>query len=265
MRFTLLAATLFAVAATPPATAQESEQPRTRTVLLGGVIDWRPAFPGADSRDMGFFPLIAVWNEGERMPVETPDESFGVNFIGDDEGVSAGVAATFSPRRRPRDVGLDVRKVGFGVEAGAFTQAWLGEHVRLRTEVRQGIGGHDSLTADIAADLVHRSADDNVLLTAGPRLRWGSGGYNRAYFGVTADEALATGLAAFRPDAGVYAYGAVASAHVHVTPAIGLYGYAGYDRLTGDAARSPLVRAVGSRDQLSFGVGLSYRFQVNRR
>ena len=248
-----------------PAAAQENAPPPQRNILIGGVIDWRPAFPGADNRDTGFFPLIAVWNDNERMPVETPDESFGVNFIGDDEGTSAGVAVTFSPRRRPRDVGLAVSKVGFGVEAGGFAQAWVGENLRLRSELRQGIGGHEALTGDVAADFVYRTANDDVLLTAGPRLRWGSAGFTRAYFGVTAEEALATGLAAYRPGSGVYAYGATASAHIHVTDAIGIYAYAGYDRLTGDAARSPIVRAVGSRSQTSFGVGLSYRFSVDRR
>jgi MipA family protein len=248
-----------------PAIAQDaSEEQRTRTVLIGGVIDWKPAFPGADGRDQGFFPLIAIWNDGERMPVETPDESLGINFIGDDEGTSAGLVLTGNPRRRARDVGLDLRNVGFGVEAGGFAQTWVGDHLRLRTEVRQGLGGHGSLTGDVAADFVYRQGDD-VHLTLGPRLRWGSAGHQRRYFGVTADEALATGLTAYRPGAGLYAYGAVASAHVHVTPNIGLYAYGGYDRLSGDAARSPIVRTVGNRDQASFGVGLSYRFQVNRR
>ncbi len=267
MRFVLPLSMVIALAGVPAA-AQDSPRDqsaqRQRTVLVGGVIDWKPAFPGADSRNMGFFPLIAVWNDGERMPVETPDESFGINFIGDDESVSAGIALTTSPRRRPRDTGLALDKVGFGVEAGGFAQAWVGDTLRLRGELRQGIGGHGALTGELAADVVIRTPDDNVTLTAGPRLRWASAGYNRTYFGVTAAEALATGLTAYRPGAGIHAYGAVASAHVHVTDAIGIYGYGGYDRLSGDAARSPVVRVIGSRDQFSFGLGLSYRFFVDR-
>jgi MipA family protein len=236
----------------------------TRTVLIGGVIDWKPNFPGSSQRDAGFFPLIAVWNSGGRMPVETPDESFGINFIGDDENVSAGLVLTTNPRRRSRDVGLDVRRVGFGVEAGGFAQAWVGDSLRLRAELRQGIGGHSALTGDLAADLVIRTPDDGVLFTAGPRVRWGSGGYHRRYFGVTAEEALANGIAAYRPGSGIYAYGMVSSAHVYVTRSLGLYAYGGYERLSGDAARSPIISAVGDRDQISFGAGLSYRFQVNR-
>jgi MipA family protein len=266
MRYLVLAPLLLSA----PAMAQSEDYQAlptaspSRTVLIGGVVDWKPNFPGSADRGRGFFPLIAVWNAGERMPVETPDESFGINFIGDDEGVSAGVALTSSPRRRRNDVGLDVRNVGFGVEVGGFAQAWVGDNLRLRGEVRQGIGGHQSQTADVAADFVLRTADDNLLVTAGPRVRWGSGGYHRRYFGVSAEEVLANGLPQFRPDSGVYAYGGVASAHVHVTRAIGVYAYGGYDRLTGDAARSPIVTSVGDRDQFSFGAGFSYRFQVTR-
>jgi MipA family protein len=264
MRFALPLSALLASVALPAAAQEEPAEPRTRTVLLGGVINWKPAFPGADNRSRGFFPLIAVWNEGEPMPAETPDESFGINFIGDDEGVSAGVALTASPRRRARDTGIALDTVGFGLEAGGFAQAWIGDTVRLRAEVRQGIGGHEALTSDLAADLVIRTPNDNVMLTAGPRLRWGSGGYTRTYFGVSTTEALATGLSPYRPDSGIYAYGGVASAHVHITDAIGLYTYGGYERLTGDAARSPIVRSIGNRNQLSVGIGLSYRFSVDR-
>jgi outer membrane protein len=256
--------TILSAIAALPAAAQQAPERAQRTVLIGGVIDWKPAFPGADNRNQGFFPLIAVWNDGERMPVETPDESFGINFIGDDEGISAGVALTNSPRRRSQDVALALEPVGFGIEVGGFAQAWVGDTLRLRGELRHGIGGHDALTGELAADVVIRTPDDQLLVTAGPRLRWASGGYTRSYFGVSTAEALATGLAAYRPDGGIHAYGAVVSAHVHVTDAIGIYSYGGYDRLTSDAARSPIVRSIGDRDQFSFGVGMSYRFSFNR-
>ena len=258
------AAALLLATALFPSAAQAQDTAPARNVMVGGVLNWSPAFPGAAGRDTGFFPLIAVWDEGERMPVETPDESFGFGVVGESTGISVGPALTVAPRRRRGDTPLALDPVGFGVEAGGFVQAWAGEHVRLRGELRHGIGGHAALTGDLAADLVVRTADDRVMVTAGPRLRWGSGDYTRAFYGVSAADSAATGLPVWRPDGGVYAYGAVASAHVHVTPRVGVYGYAGYDRLTGDAARSPIVRSIGDRDQLSFGVGLSYRFTVRR-
>jgi outer membrane protein len=47
-------------------------------------------------------------------------------------------------------------------------------------------------------------------------------------------------------------------------PRFGMFGYARYERLVGDAAKSPIVREFGSRTQLSGGVGLSYTFTIAR-
>ncbi len=73
-------------------------------------------------------------------------------------------------------------------------------------------------------------------------------------------EALATGVPAFRPDGGLLSAGATGSAHRQLTERWGVFGYAKYDRLLGDAGDSPVVRRFGSRDQLSGGVGVSYTF-----
>ena len=93
--------------------------------------------------------------------------------------------------------------------------------------------------------------------TAGPRLRWGSAKYNRTYFGVAGPGI--PGYAPYDPDSGIYAVGAVAGLRLPLGRTLGLYGYVGYDRLTGKAAHSPIV-AAGSRDQFSGGVALTYRF-----
>jgi molecular chaperone DnaK (HSP70) len=48
-----------------------------------------------------------------------------------------------------------------------------------------------------------------------------------------------------------------------VTPSVVAFTKTG-ERLVGDAAKSPIVRQFGSRDQLSAGIGLSYTFTVKR-
>ncbi len=75
----------------------------------------------------------------------------------------------------------------------------------------------------------------------------------------------ATGLAAFDPNSGFYAIGAVAGLTHKLGRNWGLQGYAGYDRLIGDAADSPIVRAFGSRDQFSGGARPVLRIQRRRR
>jgi outer membrane protein len=74
--------------------------------------------------------------------------------------------------------------------------------------------------------------------------------------------AAATGLPVFDADSGFHAYGVVGGATVMLGRSWGLYGYARYDRLTGDAADSPITRVYGSRNQYSGGVAIFYNFEV---
>lgn len=145
------------------------------------------------------------------------------------------------------------------MEAGVFADVWPLEPLRLRAELRQGIGAHKALTGDLAADFVWRDGKEGTIVTAGPRVRWGSGKYNRAYFGVATPGA--GGFTAYEPGSGIYAVGATAGIRMPVSGIFGLYGYAGYDRLTGEAKDSPIV-AAGKKDQFSAGLALTYRFRL---
>jgi outer membrane protein len=242
-----------------PAAAQDDTRP-PRNVMIGVGAQAIPSFPGSTSHSVTFLPLVDIWREGEPMAVESPDESFGFTLIGTRRSrFAAGPVATFAPTRDAEDLpGLP--KVGLGVEAGIFAEAWPIKPLRLRSELRQGIGGHKALTGDLSADLVWRRGDDGPILTAGPRLRWGSAKYNRAYFGVPSPSPVGS-LAAYGPRSGIYAVGAAAGLRLPLGRTFGLYGYLGYDRLTGPAADSPIV-AAGSRDQYSAGLALTYRFTL---
>ena len=90
------------------------------------------------------------------------------------------------------------------------------------------------------------------------------GRYQRAYFGVDEEAALAAGLPLYRPDAGIHAVAVTSGLSHQFNPRFGMFGYARYERLVGDAGKSPIVREFGSRNQLSGGLGLSYTFNVRR-
>ena len=68
-------------------------------------------------------------------------------------------------------------------------------------------------------------------------------------------------FSSYEPGSGIYAVGASAGLRLPVSRIFGLYAYAGYDRLVGDAQGSPIVRA-GKADQLSAGLALTYRFKI---
>ncbi|MBX3561109.1 MAG: MipA/OmpV family protein [Sphingomonas sp.] len=258
---------VFAAAALPlalagPAWAQDRDEEKPGWIVtVGGGAQVFPGYPGADGVDVFPLPILGLRREGRPMAFEAPDQGWGFGLLGSDSPFDFGPAMQFQNKRRDRDVGAPVGEVGFTVEAGGFAQAFVTPNLRLRVEGRRGIGGHDGWVGDISADFVIRD-DDNMIFSIGPRARIADGGYHRAYFGVTPAAATATGLPEYRPGGGFYAIGASAGLTRRLSREWGIYAYAGYDRLIGDAADSPLVRTFGSRDQFSGGIGLFYEFTV---
>lgn len=258
IRTPIVLAALAGLAAAAPARAQDQAQPGAgRIVVIGAGVEVVPKYPGAASGRLGVLPLIDTWRADRLQPAESPDETISFALRGErGSGLSAGPSFTFASGRSERDLpGLPA--VGSSVEVGGFVEAWPVPAVRLRADLRQGLGGHKALLGELAGDAVWRGPGGRTMLTAGPRLRWGSGRYNRAFFAVPA--ANTAGLAAFTPAAGVYSYGMAAGLRVPLTAHLGLYTYGRYDRLTDRVAASPIVQA-GSADQLSGGVALTYRF-----
>jgi outer membrane protein len=259
MKTMLCAATAGALLAAP-AFAQEGGG-GGHAVTIGLGAQTFPRFPGDDKLTVAPMPIFSLRKQGSRIPFEAPDEGFGFGFLGDGSAFDFGPAVQFQPKRKPKDVGAAVDPVSFTVEAGAFVQAYIGENFRLRAEGRKGVGGHKGLVGDLSADLIVRDAD-RTIFSIGPRLRLGDRRYERAYFGVTPAVALRTGLPVFDPRRGARAIGGMAGLLHQFSYAWGITAYAGYDRLTGDAGRSPIVRRFGSRGQFSAGLGLTYTFNV---
>jgi outer membrane protein len=238
-----------------PALAQDGG----RVISLGGGVDLKPKFPGSDEVGIGPLPYFDLRREGAPLSFEAPDEGIGLGLLGNDNGFDVGPSINFLSKRQEEDVGAPVGNVGFTVEVGAFAQAFLGENFRVRAEARQGLGGHEGLVGDLSADFVLRDRD-NYVFSIGPRARWGDNDYHDAYFGVTPAIAAATGLAAYNPGSGFHSVGAIAGITHMIGRRVGVYAYAGYDRLIGDAADSPIVRTYGSRDQFSGGLALFFTF-----
>jgi outer membrane scaffolding protein for murein synthesis (MipA/OmpV family) len=261
-RRTLTAAALIGAAlAILPATPAAAQDERDWIVTIGGGPQVFPKYPGADALGVFPMPIIDLYREGDPLPFEAPDEGIGFGILGDDSVFDFGPALVLQNKRREEDVGAPVGEVGMTVEVGAFAELFIGENFRLRAEGRRGIGGHDGWVGDVAADLVLRDRDTYVF-SIGPRARISDGNYHDAYFSVTPAVAAATGLPAFNAGGGIHAVGVIAGLKYKFDRNWGLYTYAGYDRLIGDAADSPIVRNFGSRDQLSGGIGIFYSFNA---
>lgn len=151
------------------------------------------------------------------------------------------------------------------IEVGGFAEYRLSS-IRTKIELRKGLNGHEGLVGDISVKYMHASQsfspelDSPLVISIGPRLTVVDATYNKAYFGVDADQAAKSGMPRYSPSGGVLSYGVGSFIIVPIRKQLSATLLVGYDRLTGDAGCSPLVRERGSSNQGMFGVLLNYEF-----
>ncbi|WP_448661099.1 MipA/OmpV family protein [Sphingomonas sp. CJ20] len=255
-RLSLAALALLASAGTAHAQSDSDKGPRRTRVSLGPQLS--PNFPGSDKVSLSPLVDVVTARAGQQFEFEAADESFTIPII-DTPRFSFGPTANLQSSRRRSETGPGINEVGTTLELGAFANVWLATPVRVHAELRKGVNGHGGMIANVGLDYVTRDRD-RWLFAIGPRVTLTDSKYQDAYFGVSARESAATGLPVYDPGSGVQAVGANATATYQLNARWGLYGFAKYDRMVGDAADSPITRRIGSPNQFSGGLGLSYTF-----
>jgi len=255
-----------ALLAASPALAQDAAPPGAFTVFgwylhrasLGAGVE--PDYLG--SNDYRFAPSgsISFARKGDEAgPWGAPDDGFSVGLVGD-RTLSAGLVGRWRSGRDDKNDLRGLDKIDGAVEAGLFADGWPADWLRLRGEVRHGVSGHDKWTADLGADAVGRTGA--WTLSIGPRLTWADSDFTALYFGVSPAEAARSpfGIKPFAAGGSFWEPGVLASAEYRLNHAWSVTGVAEYRRLTGDAADSPLVSGLGSKDQLYASLHVTYAF-----
>lgn len=232
----------------------------TYRVRAGIGVQMRPEFPGADSNEWAVYPNMGIAKGDKPFAFGAPDDSFDLALISTG-GFAAGPVAKLGSNRRDSKVGAPVGDVPTTFEAGIFAQQNLSDSFRLRGEVRKGIGGHDGIIGNVGADYVWRDGDKYVV-SVGPRLILSNARYQRAYFGVTPEASILSALPVYRPNGGIQSAAVVSGLDYAIGGGWGIFGYARYERLLGDARRSPIVREFGSPNQFSAGLGINRTFLI---
>lgn len=258
----LLAATITAFpvqAQSQPAdqAAQYSDDGARRArVALGAQVG--PKLPGSDEAGIRpYFDLSRARGDNP-FKFKAPDQGFGLTLLRAGK-LEVGPSLGLEGKRSRKDVDADLPKIGWSVEVGAFAQVYVSDEFRLRSELRKGVTGHKGWVGLLSADYIRRDADQ-WLISIGPRMTVGNRRHQDTYFGVEPEDELVTGLDPYEANAGIQSVGAAGSLLYQLNPRWGIMSFAKYDRLVGDAARSPIVRELGSRNQLSGGLALSYTF-----
>lgn len=211
------------------------------------------------SNDYRLFPSgsINFARRGTPPGFGAPDDGASLGLIGGPQWSAGLVGRLRGPRENDNDLrGFD--KVDWAAEGGVFATYWPRDWLRVRGELRRGVGGHTSWIADAGADLVWRKG--GLVASLGPRLTWADDDFARTYFAVDPAEAARSpfDIAPYAPDGPALAAGVTASAEFPLNRRWNLVAAARYRRGLGDIADSPIVADLGSPDQFSASLSVRY-------
>ena len=222
---------------------------------LGGGVASDPAYFGSDEAVLGpdfafsfAYANVAGFEFGD-PDAYAPSSGFGV-------GLSFRYIGERSAENYPELAGLET--VDAAIELGV-SASYAGPGYEVFGAVRRGFGGHEGIVAEVGADAIFR-VDDQLVLTAGPRLLAGDETYAATYFGVTAAEAAASAFPAYAPSGGLISAGIEVGMDYRFAPDWSLYATARWDKLQGDAADSPIVR---DDTQVSLSLGVTRVFDFS--
>jgi MipA family protein len=254
--------------------AESPQTPAAWSLEVGGGVLYAPAFRGSEDYQLMAVPALRV-TYGDSFFASVGD-GVGYNAVRTDTW-TAGPLVKYdfgresdgeNPFRVAGKRSTALR--GFAdidgtVQAGAFLKgerdAWSG-----RLEILQGLNGHEGLTAelglDFSANLRQPTSDRFVpplIFATGPRLSWADADYTSTFYGISARDALASGLPAYRAGAGLTSAGWGVTLVQPLNKQLTLVAVLNYSKLVGDAGDSPLVQQRGSVDQVVAGVFVSYK------
>lgn len=264
---TALAALSVLLAALPASAADpeiqsDAAEPWLLGVTVGGYAGFAPEYEGSDEYAFGGFPLIAPRLSGS-------SGASRLDFRGLDDirfallryqGFEVGPLAGYRFERDDSDADL-INGIG-DVDGGLVVGGYAGYRVGvafLNVGYSQKATGDDTgFEIALAVDGEHQ-ASDRLTLTASVEAVYADDDYMDAYFSITPAQNASSvaGLAIYDADAGIKSIGIDLGARYQLTDRWSVRGNAGYARLVGDAADSPVV---ADENQYSGGLGLTYAF-----
>ena len=274
----------FALALAAASTAAGAQTPATNPMPDGsrdmyaglGVVS-RPRYEGADNNKVSALPVLQVqWSNGvfisglsagmhlsNRPTVEygplltvhpNRDESGSGRIVGGVE-VSTAPLAEFM-RRGNRLAGM--QDVSTRLEGGFFFNHYLAPEWRLTSSVLFGSGNdRDGARMELGVQrlAVQLAPQHTLSFSAGATIV--NADYNRAYFGVTGDEAWLSGNPVYRPGGGIKDVRVGARWNWALSPSWMLVTNVQATRLVGSTRYSPLVERSTN---VSVSAAFAYRF-----
>ena len=233
------------------------------TVNAKGIVS--PNYLGSNRYSGIGYPTLSFRRPGEPVIWSSPDDAISYSLY--QNGYFAiGPAVNYRAGRSSGSVSPalnGLHETRWTLEGGLFADVWLlPDTIRVHGELLHGFRSENGFVGSLGADWV--SHWNQFTFGIGPRLKFGNDHFMNEYFGVnTWDAAINPNLTPFNAKGGLYAVGAYGSATYRQSDTWSYTLHGGYDRLTRDAAKSPIVTTTNAKDQYSVGAIVSYTFSYN--
>ena len=237
--------------------------PHIDHITIGTGPKYTPDYLGSDDYHVVPDLVFLVRFAGR---VFASNQGLEVNLLGF-KSLQFGPTLTISGKRKESDnpilAGLgDVKR---GPELGLFLRSTWQDMVTVRLRVRQGIArGHEGTLIDLSgSSIIYRSSEDRFQAYLGASGTWTSGTYARAFFGISEEQSLNSGLPVYTPGNSIRDLSMLAGARWALNPDWSLNLLGEYKRLVGDAASSPLVATYGSANNASLSLTITRTFRLH--
>jgi MipA family protein len=214
-----------------------------------------PKYEGSDDYKLTPLPMVDLtWHD--RFFLSTR-EGLGAYALSTDH-FHLGGALNYSLGRDSEDVGLGngIGDIDGGL-TGAMVARWSQGPFFVGSTLSHQLTGEDTgFLLNVSAGGAVPVSDKFVIIGSAS-VEAADRRYMDRYFGLSATDAATAGLSSYNANAGIKSVGLMAGLGHNIFDHWTFMTMAGYTRLLGDAADSPLVATA---NQYSLGLGLTYRF-----
>jgi len=244
-------------------------------LAVGIGVAYAPSYDGSD--DYVVYPVPLVQASFRGIEIDPRTSGLALDFVPDGDGrvgFDLGIAGRLRQNRARGIKDPVVKRLGeldtaieVGPTAGVSLRRVLNPYdsLSIGADVRWDVAGaHGGMTADPRITYftpLSRGAAASLTLSAD----YGDGDFADYYYSITPAGAAVSGLPAFDADGGFTKAGASLLFGIDLNGNLEDGGFAlvlagGYQRMLGDAKRSPVTSIRGSADQWLGAIGIGYTF-----
>ena len=228
------------------------------SIMLGGLTAVRPKYVGSDQYKVNGFPLINI--KYKNTSFLNYQEGLGVNLLYA-PSFRVGIAFNYYGSRDEDDFDQlqGLSDIDAGLNVGAFGNVSFGK-IYAKLKVRQDISSnHDGLI--IFGRLGYKtSLAEKLRVNINIGTTFANEDYMNTYFGISNTQSSASGLSQFNAGNSIKDFEGGLNFIYPVYKNWTVLAFTKYVRLLNDAANSPLVKVIGSKNQLKLNLGIAYRF-----